>query len=283
MRKTVAKVLEDSYIGKITETWKESKIELDGRLLDAGGRLVSPKHRYRVAILPGWGVEIVERCFAALEAAHPGWYKDESCALCDPAELSAWVIKTLRRCGCSTDYLESAKAEYERWVTRDRSGRPIETADAYVLRRDWATRARCICGLTALEIDMLMGHENPTPYAARPDFTLSNVCFDLSAKLGRYIYSTSLTDHPRYSPRLVHHGDDLSLMAYPVQRLVNGGSTPLVLRISVESAEPGDGVAIEHTNGGEIRNIRVHHMAWDREKMMDKTLQMAQGGFDHEK
>mgnify|MGYP004568687839 FL=1 len=207
MRKTVTKVLEDSYIGKITETWKESKIELDGRLLDAGGRLVSPKHRYRVAILPGWGVEIVERCFAALEAAHPGWYKDESCALCDPAELSAWVIKTLRRCGCSNDYLESAKTEYERWVTRDRSGRPIETADAYVLRRDWATRARCICGLTARECDMLMGHQNPTPYAARPDFTLSNVCFDLSAKLGRYIYSTSLTDHPRYSPRLVHHGE----------------------------------------------------------------------------
>ena len=49
MRKTVTKVLEDSYIGKITETWKESKIELDGRLLDAGGRLVSPKHRYATA------------------------------------------------------------------------------------------------------------------------------------------------------------------------------------------------------------------------------------------
>ncbi len=238
---------------------------------------------YRVAILPRWGVEILERCFAALEAVHPHWYKDESCALCDPAELSAWVIKTLRRCGCSTDYLESAKAEYERWVTRDRSGRPIETADAYVLRRDWATRARCICGLTALEIDMLMGHENPTPYAARPDFTLSNVCFDLSAKLGRYIYSTTLTDHPRYSPQVVHHGDDLSLVAYPVQRIVNGGSTPLVLRISVESAEPGESVAIEHADGGEIRNIRVHHMAWDREKMMDKTIQMEQGEFDYEK
>lgn len=27
----------------------------------------------------------------------------------------------------------------------------------------------------------------------------------------------------------------------------------------------------------------VHHMAWDREKMMDKTIQMEQGGFDHEK
>ena len=49
MRKTVTKVLEDSYIGKITETWKESKIELDGRLLDAGGRLVSPSHRYATA------------------------------------------------------------------------------------------------------------------------------------------------------------------------------------------------------------------------------------------
>ena len=47
MRKTVTQVLGDSYIGKITETWKESKIELDGRLLDAGGRLVSPSHRYR--------------------------------------------------------------------------------------------------------------------------------------------------------------------------------------------------------------------------------------------
>ena len=97
------------------------------------------------------------------------------------------------------------------------------------------------------------------------------------------ISSTTLTDHPRYSPQVVHHGDDLFLMAYPVQRLVNGGSTPLVLRISVESAEPGDGVAIEHTDGGEIRNIRVHHMAWDREKMMDKTIQMEQGGFDYEK
>ena len=102
-------------------------------------------------------------------------------------------------------------------------------------------------------------------------------------KLGRYIYGTTLTDHPRYSPRLVHHGDDLSLMVYPVQRLVNGGSMPLVLRISVESEEPGDGVAIEHTDGGEIQNIRVYHMAWDREKMMDKTIQMEQGGFDHEK
>ena len=37
---------------------------------------------YRVAILPRWGVEILERCFAALEAVHPHWYKDESCALC---------------------------------------------------------------------------------------------------------------------------------------------------------------------------------------------------------
>ena len=93
----------------------------------------------------------------------------------------------------------------------------------------------------------------------------------------------SITDHPRYSPQVVHHGDDLSLVAYPVQRIVNGGSTPLVLRISVESAEPGESVAIEHADGGEIRNIRVHHMAWDREKMMDKTIQMEQGEFDYEK
>ena len=49
MRKTVTKVLEDSCIGKITETWKESKIELDGRLLDAGGHLISPSHRYATA------------------------------------------------------------------------------------------------------------------------------------------------------------------------------------------------------------------------------------------
>ena len=49
MRKTVIKVLGDQYTGKITETWREGKIELDGRLLDAGGRLVSPKHRYATA------------------------------------------------------------------------------------------------------------------------------------------------------------------------------------------------------------------------------------------
>lgn len=238
---------------------------------------------YRVAVLPAWGLSVIRRCFAPLKAARPDWDREETCALCDPAELSAWVIRTLRRCGCDPDYLESARAEYERWVTRDRSGQPVETVDAYVLRRDWATRARCICGLTSLEIDMLMGHENPTREAARPELRTGMDATLISRKLDRYIYSTELSENPRYSPYQICHGDEDTLDTFPVQQFVNNGSKPLVLHISVESAEPGDGITIEHTDDCEIRSILTSTHLWKQYEMMDRTIQMVQGGLDNGK
>ena len=71
MRKTVTKILEDQYTGKITETWREGKIELDGRLLDAGGRLVSPSHRYATAKFEAELPQKEAVVFAALQQLVP--------------------------------------------------------------------------------------------------------------------------------------------------------------------------------------------------------------------
>ena len=65
MRKTVTKVLGDSYIGKITETWKESKIELDGRLQIVHLVVEAAEHDMGAVVL-------LAQCVGELYAVHAG-------------------------------------------------------------------------------------------------------------------------------------------------------------------------------------------------------------------
>ena len=112
---------------------------------------------------------------------------------------------------------------------------------AYVLRRDWATRARNYCGLSTDEIDYLLGHKRARAEKRREDFRSSEARKKLSKKLERYIASLTVSNHPALSPMQITSGGTFKLQQYTIMRIRNDTVSSLQAELDIKaslSAEP---------------------------------------------
>ena len=191
---------------------------------------------YRLVPLSAWVEDIVFRCFDLIT------FSDEKKPLCDPNQLSSRLRSALMACGLSRDYLIAAEAAMDRVITFEAEDRDLLGGiSAYVLRRDWATRARNYCGLSTDEIDYLLGHKRVGAKKRRKDFRHDEDQTILSNKLERYIASLAVSNHPALSPMQIASGGTFMLQQYTIMRIRNDTASSLQAELDIEaslSAEP---------------------------------------------
>ena len=174
----------------------------------------------------------------------PDWEDDETAPVCLAQDLSAWTLAQLRECGVDEAFLATARKHYEEETIYGKDGNPTEDFSAYILRRDWASRARNICGYTSVEIDLQLGRKVDTPRYKRPNLKLAAEQEKLAAKAERYVYSLVGTQNPEYTPILLQAGDRKEIPTFKTVKYCNGSDKPVLVAITFDAMENADAVQL---------------------------------------
>ena len=144
----------------------------------------------------------------------------------------------------------------------DGFGRPVFDVCAYILRRDWSSRARNVCGLTSLEIDCLLGHRIRIPTKMREDFRLVENLTKLSKKLERYVHDPEHSRHPGIVPHNLSHSVDIDPIPYDVVRFRNTSEEEVEVKLDIEAVLNAESIEVIVLEGAQqqetIRYIPTH-------------------------
>lgn len=192
---------------------------------------------YRGVIIGCWASNILRQCTDEIQKNDPDWEKDETAPVCLAQNLSAWVLARLYECGLSEAFLADARKCFEGDVYFDKDGKLMEDFSAYILRRDWASRARNICGYTSLEIDQQLGHKVTVPKSKRPNLKLAAEQEKLATKVERYVYSPAETRNPEHSPIPLEVDMRKQIPTYRAVKYSNNSDTPMLVTLSFSALE----------------------------------------------
>lgn len=193
---------------------------------------------YRLVPLSYWGSELIRRSCKQI-----GDVPDDQ-PLVPTKELSTWILRLLRKCGCDDTFMQSARDAQSQEPEMDKDGRAVHDIAAYVLRRDRTDRWRNCCGLTCdpdgeSEVDYLLGHQT-LHKRKKINMRLPEQRKALAEKLERYVYNNIISRNPALKPIEVEHGNDIDLTPFPHIRIQNNRDEPLNIHIDVEATEGSD-------------------------------------------
>lgn len=220
--------------------------EKDGKI----DRKLKREDSYRGVVIGTWACTILRRCVAEICKTAPDWENDENAPVCKAQDLSAWVYSRLCECGLSEAYMAAARKNYEEDVACAADGQPIEDFTAYILRRDWASRARNICGYTSIEIDQQLGHRVTIPKSKRPNLKTAAEQKKLAGKAERYVYCPKITMNPRYRAVALEVGACEVIPTYGAVGYRNNSDSPMLVTLSFDAQENAEAVRITAPSGG---------------------------------
>lgn len=191
------------------------------------------KTRSSYRAVPGtmWHGIILQKCIESSEALGVT-------LLADPKEAAKIIKKMLIDCGVKSQMVR--EAEHDLSLVSDDS---IDLS-AYVLRRDFASLAKNIMGLSSYEIDMLLGHKNYSRKVAHPDLRNPAELDRIRAAMERYVYSAEISNNPSASPINLKAGADVSVIPYQTIAAVNSDAEPIHVVIDVVAVEPAAMIAL---------------------------------------
>lgn len=198
---------------------------------------------YRLVPMSLWGREMLGRCMSQI----PTMTTDQP--LCDPRKLSARLRTMLMEAGLDAEYLEAAERDAQ---TESRS----PDVSAYVIRRDWASRARNVCGLTSMEIDILLGHDVNIPQKYRDDIVHPTKQAELACKLERHIHNAAYSAHPGVKPYQLVHGDNMDIIPWGAMRLANGSDATINVKVDLEAVLSTESITIIAPAESMVRTTR---------------------------
>lgn len=194
-------------------------------------KILKTTNAYRMIVLSCWGSTMLYRCLDKLSAE----LNNTANLTCDPRKLSATLREMLMDAGLTAEDFAAAEQAMREKPDYDGFGRPVFDVCAYILRRDWASRARNICGLTSLEIDVFLGHRVKVPQKKREDLRLIENLTKLSKKLERYVHDPQYSRHPGIVPYKLAHSIDLDLIPYDLIRLRNTSCETVEVKLDIEA------------------------------------------------
>lgn len=237
---------EECYgVVKVHAQEKEGKID----------KILKREDSYRSVVIGIWACTILHQCVEEICKTAPDWEHDENASVCRAQDLSAWVYSRLRECGLSETFVTAARKNYEEDVYYDAGGQLGEDFSAYILRRDWASRARNICGYTSLEIDQQLGHKVTAPKSKRPNLKTVAEQKKLAGKAERYVYHTKITMNPRYHAVALKAAVCELIPTYGAINYRNTGNTPILVTLSFGAQENADAVQITAPRGAIRKTI----------------------------
>lgn len=195
------------------------------------------KTRSSYRAVPGtmWHGIILQKCIESSEALGVT-------LLADPKEAAKIIKKMLIDCGVKSQMVR--EAEHDLSLVSDDS---IDLS-AYILRRDFASLAKNVMGLSSYEIDMLLGHKNYSRKVANPDLRNPAEQDRIRSAMERYIYSAEMSNNPSVSAVNLQPGADVSLISYQTIAAVNSDTKPIHVVIDVVAIEPAAMIAFMANN-----------------------------------
>ena len=168
----------------------------------------------------------------------------------DSGAISAIGRRLLQICGCSgREYWDNVRTLMAEEPDTTVSGRRMTDAMTYVLRRDFASRAANVCGISKLALDWILGHAANVPAHRKRAFFGIESMLRLRKELERYVFDPDHSGHPAFSPAVVEAEKPGSLPAYGSVRLV--AKEDLELTLCASALDAYQPVHIQ-VSGGEI-------------------------------
>lgn len=219
--------------------------------------ILKSSNSYRIVPFSFWGITLIE---TALRYVPGGAYDaaGENAPL-KKRELSAWIRDLLIECGLERKFIEKAREEETRHPDIGDDGKPIFDVEAYILRRDRASRWRNVCNLDSQTCDALLGHEIHVPKRKQIDYSSAAELLKIAPLMERYVYDHRISRHPGIRYVKLHHGMDLKVVPFEALGFVNDGDVPLLVRLDLQCAIADEGIKIVVGGGGKIKEIHGRH------------------------
>lgn len=236
--------------------FKDVHISDDGRFavlfvekqLDGAGQCdqkLKTESGYRMVVLPLFFVVLYNK--RIMELRKQGLSNEEilRMPLCDlhgkaSNVISAYVKNLLEEAGMYDFNGIREAMKYDPDIVGDQ---PVTDPGAYILRRDWATRA-VACGLSPTDVDYYLGHKNDSVnYKA---YLNKNKQKEVALCLEDYIYHPACSFHPSVNQILLLSDDTIRIYINGRNEYVikNTGNTKRSISLRIQSSEPGDSIKI---------------------------------------
>ena len=257
---------------KIVYTAYFAVVKVQGQ--EKGGKIdkiLKRDNSYRGVVIGCWACYILRQCSDMLRKIDPDWTNDETAPVCLAQDLSAWVLARLHECGLSEAFMAEARKDFENEVSYNKDGNLMADFSAYILRRDWASRARNICGYTSLEVDLQLGHAVSAPNHKRPNLKLSAEQEKLAAKAERYVYNPAETKNPEHSPIQLEVDVRKQIPTYRAVKYSNNSDKPMLVTLSFSALENADAVRLTIPCGA-MRKTVVTSRPDDAEQRQNRPI-----------
>lgn len=172
------------------------------------------------------------------------------------SDLSEFVRAELIRCGCDESYLTEAEQLTETEPDRDSLGHIMHDPHAYILRRDWSTRALFVCGLEKETVDYLLGHKKKTK--GMPDYQSPDAQAAIAEKLERYVFADEYSLSPEVKPLILNEdGSRSSCELTAGVKLEASSEGQRVIEFTVRAGEAYDIVILDCPAGAEVLDCQT--------------------------
>ena len=170
-----------------------------------------------------------------------GYYNDpEQFVSCDV--ISAVGRRLLQICGCKEEFWDGSR-ELMRLEPDVEDGIQIGTdLTAYVLRRDFASRAANVCGATDQELNFALGHKVKNGERAKREFFGDDSMAAFGKKLERFVFDPDHSDHPAFAPIPLVPGS--SSVQFIDSRLTFYATEDMEVDVTAETLDAGQSIRI---------------------------------------
>lgn len=239
-------------------------------------KVLKTSNAYRLVPLTYWGEVMIARCIDRLSQNSYGGANE----CCDVRTLSKTIREYLIAAGLTKEYLFNAAQIMRERPDIDGNGFRVHDVVAYILRRDWASRARNICGLPSIIIDALLGHQVKIPQKMRADLRHKEKLAEISVKLERYILDPEYSRHPGITPISLTHSTDIDLTPFDVIRLKNTSDELLDLKVDLEAILNAESLNIIAPKDSQYKSIHRYiqtHCQRDRDPIIGSSFMGEEG------
>lgn len=246
-------------------------------------RILKTENAYRQVPLSNWGKTMISQCIANLSSTQD----DGENSVCDVRLLSRTLKVLLIKAGLTKSDFEEATQAMREKPDIDGLRRRVQDVNAYILRHDWSSRARNICGLPSMVIDILLGHDVKIPAKKREDLRLPQQQVSLSHELERHIHNPKHSKHPGITPYSLTHSTDIDLIPFDVIRLHNASNEDIDVKLDIEAIVNSENILIIAPNESQIhstgRNISTNCRRLPDTPIIGKSLTKEDEASEKEK
>ena len=153
-------------------------------------------------------------------------------------ELSAYAKAALIASGCAEQYISSAARMNSRESGNDGLGSGRDSVAAYVLRRDWCSRACNVCGMPMEMVDYIIGHANKDNRG--DNYLTPEKQKEIAKMLERHVTIPAYSLHPAHFPHRLKPGDDDTIMGYTIHNFC--AEKDVEVTLDLVCLEPDDAI-----------------------------------------